>query len=125
MVNIHTDFGIFLKKLRLDNREQAEDMAQKLGVSKGFLFAVQSGKKKIPESWEGKLRDVYELTPKQQKELRWTILASSDTLQINVSDVSPPKRNLAVKFVCEFRELDEEKVRGLQEILDAPKAPEQ
>lgn len=125
MVNIHTDFGIFLKKLRLDNREQAEDMAQKLGVSKGFLFAVQSGKKKIPESWEGKLRDIYELTPKQQKELRWTILASSDTLQINVSDVSPPKHNLAVKFVCEFRELDEEKVRGLQEILDAPKAPEQ
>jgi len=115
---ILTDLGYFLKGLRLANREQTEDMAQKLGVTKSYIFAIQSGTRRMPDSWEGKLRDLYKLTPDQQKELRRLILESSNTLQIDISDASPPKRKLAISFVSQFEGMGEKAVGELQRVLD-------
>ena len=39
-----TSLGIFLRKLRLEQREVLKYMADKLGVSASFLSAVENGK---------------------------------------------------------------------------------
>lgn len=119
-MSILTRVGVFLRKLRLECDERQIDMAAKLGVTAVYLAYIEKGQRKLPESWFEKIRDAYKLSPEQQKEFRQAMLESSDVLELNVSDASPPKRKLAVKFVSEFAELDEEKVRGLQEILDRP-----
>ncbi len=45
-----TQFGIFLRKLRLDSNEIMKEMATKLDVSPSFLSTVENGKKTIPKS---------------------------------------------------------------------------
>ena len=41
------DFGIFCRKLRLDNNQILKEMADALGVSSSYLSAVENNKRKI------------------------------------------------------------------------------
>ena len=50
-----TEYGKFLRKLRIDQGQILKTMAEKLGVSSAFLSAVENGKKKIPKTREEKL----------------------------------------------------------------------
>jgi len=46
-----TEYGKFLRKLRIDQGQILKTMAEKLGVSSAFLSAVENGKKKIPKTF--------------------------------------------------------------------------
>lgn len=61
-----TGIGKFLRKLRIDNEEILKDMADALGVSSAFLSAVENGKKKMPDSWIEKLKDIYSFPQNRQ-----------------------------------------------------------
>lgn len=65
-----TEYGKFLRKLRIDQGQILKTMAEKLGVSSAFLSAVENGKKKIPKTWEEKLVKEYKLDGEQLAELR-------------------------------------------------------
>lgn len=54
-------FGVFCRKLRLENRELLYDMAEKLGVSSAFLSKVENGKGKPPADWRQKIISFYNL----------------------------------------------------------------
>lgn len=112
-----TSVGRFLRKLRIDEGEILRDMARKLGVSPAFLSAVENGKKKVPEAWLPKLKELYSLSSEQIAELKDAIVESSDTIELNIRNASTENRQLAVSFARQFDTLDEETTKKLFNIL--------
>lgn len=116
-----TSVGRFLRKLRIDKGEILRDMANRLEVSSAFLSAVENGKKKLPEAWIPKIEELYSLTLEQMEELRFAIVESSDTVEININNTSAVNRQLAVSFARQFDTLDEETTKKLFDILKSHK----
>ncbi len=113
-----TSVGKFLRKLRLNEGEILKTMADNLGVSSAFLSAIENGKKKLPEAWYPKLRELYNLTPEQMDELKQAVFESNDIVEINIRNASDGNRQFAVSFARQFDTLDEETCKKLFEILN-------
>ncbi len=113
-----TSLGGFLRKIRLSKGEILKDMAENLGVSSAFLSAVENGKKKMPESWYKKLKDLYNLTDQQQEKLEQVVIESSDIVELNIKDISEENKDLAICFARNFNSLDEETSKQIFEILN-------
>jgi len=64
-----TEFGKFLRKLRIDNEELLKDMSVKLNVTPSFLSMVETGRRSIPKKWEEEIEKIYSLNLKQKEEL--------------------------------------------------------
>jgi transcriptional regulator with XRE-family HTH domain len=43
-----TEFGQYLRKIRIDCGDLLKDMADKLGVTSSYLSAVETGKRNVP-----------------------------------------------------------------------------
>lgn len=83
-------------------------MAHKLNVSSAFLSAVENGKKKMPESWYQKLEKLYSLNSEEMEKLKQAVLDSSETLELNIKNVSDNNRRLAISFARQFDSIDDE-----------------
>lgn len=116
-----TSIGRFLRKLRIDNGEILKDMAEALGVSSAFLSAVENGKKKMPDGWIEKLKDIYSFTTKQVEELQSAVIDTNDAVELNLQKATPGNRALAISFAREFDSLDDETSRKIFEILNRHK----
>ncbi len=92
-------------------------MAENLNVSSAFLSAVENGKKKMPNAWHDKLANLYNLSPEQQKDLQNAVIESGETLELNIKDISPDNRELAICFARHFNTLDEETSKQIFTIL--------
>ena len=114
-----TPFGIFLRKLRLDNNEVMADMAEKLDVSVSFLSAVELDKKNIPYSWFEKICKLYDLNDRQERELREVICLSRHFLRVDLSDLSDEKRFLVFLFERKLESMSDENVEKLNEFLNS------
>lgn len=112
-----TRIGQFLREIRLEHGEILKTMAERLGVSSAFLSAVENGKKKMPESWNHRLTELYGLTKEQQEQMRLAVLESADTVELNIREATNTNRNLAVCFARRFDDLDEMTSRRILDIL--------
>lgn len=115
---MRTSIGKYLSKLRISRGETLKDMAVKLGVSSAFLSAVENGKKKTPETWEVKLKNLYSLTDKQVIDFRTAIIESSDIIELDVSNVSSDSHRLAVTFARYFETLDADTAKKIIDVLN-------
>ena len=113
-----TELGRYLRKIRFDNKEILKEMANKLDVSSAFLSAVENGKKKMPDNWFEKLTILYKLTPTQQEELKNANIASSEIIELNINNVLPANKQLAISFARNFETMDEELCKKLMELLN-------
>lgn len=116
-----TSIGRFLRKLRIDHGEILKDMAESLGVSSAFLSAVENGKKKMPGNWIEKLNALYSFTAEQAEELRVAVIDTNNAVELNLQNVTPGNRSLAISFAREFESLDDETSRKIFEILNRRK----
>ena len=64
-----TEYGKFLKKLRIDVGETRAQMAKRLGVSSVYLSFIENGTRDIPLALTANIWETYHLTPEQTKEL--------------------------------------------------------
>lgn len=112
-----TSLGRFLRKLRIDNGEILKDMADKLNVTVSFLSAVENGKKRMPPAWNAKICSIYNMNKQQQSEFSKAVAETENTLEMDFSDVSIDKRELAVSFARKFAEFDEEQLASIKKIL--------
>ena len=108
MMREYTKFGEELKVLRTRRHQSIQDMADVLGVSKGFLSRVESGKKAIPRDWIDILCDHYHLKPYPRQILEEAAALSKTRMQILLREVPNYKRILAIKFEKYFDQIDEE-----------------
>ena len=104
----YTKFGEELKVLRTRRHQSIQDMADVLGVTKGFLSKVESGKKAIPGDWIDILCDHYHLKPYPRQILEEAAELSKTKIQIILREVPNYKRILAIKFEKFFDQIDEE-----------------
>ena len=104
----YTKFGEELRVLRTRRHQSIQGMADVLGVSKGFLSRVESGKKAIPGEWIDILCGHYHLKPYPRQILEEAAALSKTRIQIILRQVPNYKRILAIKFEKYFDQIDED-----------------
>lgn len=113
-----TDFGVELRKLRLDHRERQLDMAQRLGVTSALLSAIEAGNRNVTEGMLERIISVYRLSPKQGKQLRSAAWNAKGSVRIKIGKRSQKRVKVAVELSEVFPELTGEDLRKIQSIVD-------
>ena len=108
-------FGVFCRKLRLENHELLYDMAIKLSVSSAFLSKVENGKGKPPEEWRDKLISMYQLTDKAIEELDAALYEANNRKSIDISNFSEDDKALMWSFARKLDSLDHNKIKKFLE----------
>ena len=114
----YTRFGEELRVIRTRRHQTQQEMADVLGVSKGFLSRVESGKKAIPENWIDILTDCYHLKPYHRQILEDAAALSKTRIQIILREVPNYKRILAIKFEKYFDQIDEDTAEKIISIIE-------
>ncbi len=109
--------SILLKTIRINEGEMLMDMAKKLEISSTFLSAIENGKKKVPDDFKAKLCKHYSLSDEQIKELNEGIIINNDKLDFTLSDLSGPKKELAISLGRSFDTLSDAAVDELLNII--------
>ena len=99
-----SEFGKYLRTLRINNGEMLKDMANKLEVSSAFLSAIENGKKSIPNDWYDKIVNIYNLADNESKKLKQAIDNSVISTKLNFSNNSPKNIGIALQFARRFNE---------------------
>lgn len=89
-----TQFGKFLRILRINNGDNAAKMAKKLHISTSYLSAIENGNRAIPPYMEDLINKAYTLSSKETYDLRTSIIASSNYIYFDTSKCSPVKNKL-------------------------------
>ena len=113
-----TEFGQYLRKLRIDCGEILKGMADKLGVTSSYLSAVETGKRNIPDDWVEKISQLYGLDMIQQDFLRDAAFNSARTVTMDLSKMVPKRRETASLFARTFNEVDDKTIEEIRKLLN-------
>lgn len=116
-----TDFGIALRKLRLDKQELLRDMAAKLEVSSAFLSAIENGKKKVPENFVDKICKLYGLSSIERTSLVEALEMSAREIKINLNQATPAQHEVAVSFAKALNGLTDAQVTEIMRVFEKRK----
>ena len=118
---MNTEFGKFLRKLRIDRGEILKNMAEKLEMTSSYLSAIECGKRNIPDDMIEKLTSIYSLNEKEQQELSIARDRSLKSIEIELASSSDNKRDLALQFARKFNDMDDDVVLQIQKFLNRNK----
>jgi len=113
-----TEFGQYLRKLRIDCGELLKDMADKLGVTSSYLSAVETGKRNIPDGWVEKINQFYKLDMFEQEALRIAVTNSTRAVTMDLSNMVPKRRETALLFARKFVEVDNSAIEAIRKLLE-------
>lgn len=65
-----TEYGKYLKKLRIDKDKALAAMAKDMGIAPSYLSAIESGERVIPVDFTEKISEKYSLDDTAKDELR-------------------------------------------------------
>ena len=112
-----TEFGQFLRKLRIDYNELLKDMADKLGVTSSYLSAVETGKRNIPDGWVEKISQFYGLGMFEQDALKDAAANSALAVTMDLSNMVPKRRETASLFARKFDTVDDSTIEAIRKLL--------
>lgn len=112
-----TDFGRFLRKIRIDCGEILKDMADKLNVSAAYLSAVEMGKRNIPKRWINTISELYDLSEDEKIELNNAADNSAKSITLNFENISDSHKETAILFAREFENVDTETLDKIKKLL--------
>lgn len=112
-----TDFGRFLRKIRIDCGEILKDMAEKLNVSAAYLSAVEMGKRNIPEQWVNKISELYALSDEEKEKLNSAADNSAKSITLNFENIGNVQKETAILFAREFENVDTETLDKIKKLL--------
>lgn len=112
-----TDFGKFLRKIRIDCGEILKDMAEKLNVSAAYLSAVEMGKRNIPEQWVNRISELYGLSEEEKSNLNDAADNSAKSITLNFDNISNSRKETAILFAREFENVDAETLDKIKKLL--------
>lgn len=81
-----TPFGEAVLKIRQNRGILLIDMARLAEVSPGFLSLVETGKKPVPDTLVDKIAASFDLTGKQQEDLREAAALSAQQYKIDIGE---------------------------------------
>lgn len=114
-----TEFGKFLRKMRIDRSERLGDMAGKLGVSSAYLSSIENGAREIPEDFVAKIAAEYGLDEAQTNELEEAKAKARGTVDVKFSEQRSQADYVetAVMFARDFSRLNAEQVKKIKALL--------
>lgn len=95
MVNL-TEFGVAVRKARLDAKINLSAMANELGVTSAFLSSLEVGRKKIPEDWAKNIEGFFKKKGVEVPDLRK--LADVSNRSVSLEGMSPEQAMLLAGF---------------------------
>jgi transcriptional regulator with XRE-family HTH domain len=110
-----TDFGKALRKLRIEQGEKMQDMANAIGVSVSFLSAIETGAKSVPMEKVEKIITRYDLKGAEARELHSLAAKSKAMVRIKVR---PESRQLVTAFARKVKDLSPSKRHAILQILE-------
>ena len=97
-----TEYGKFLRKLRIDQGQILKTMAEKLGVSSAFLSAVEE----------------YKLDGEQLAELRRSQQDSQQLIEINLEMLTDAQKDTAFAFARSLERFDTQDLSKLAKFFN-------
>jgi len=115
-----TEFGKYLRRLRIECEELLKDMADKLKVTSSYLSAVETGKRNIPGDWVDKICQIYKLDMLEREELQEAVDNSVKKITINISEMAPKKRETMILFARKFDDIiaDDSAIEEMRKLLN-------
>ena len=114
----YTQFGEFVRLLRVKNHEVMGDMAKLLGTSTSNLSAVENGKKNVPKNWIPVIIDHYKLNENSIQDLMKAIDESKTQMKVNLQNAGIVKRQTALQFARSFDNMDDETASKIMKLLE-------
>jgi len=116
-ISMLTDFGRYLRKLRIDYGELIRDMAEKLNVTASYLSAVETGKRNIPNTWVQEISTKYHLDEASRQALSAAAARSAKTIKLELENMPGNKRETAILFAREFGSMDDTTLSQIRDLL--------
>lgn len=114
-----TDFGKFLRKLRIDRSTTLRRMAEILGISPGYLSAIELGKREVPFDLVEKVHEAYSLSVDELEEANALADMQITKVNIDLDDANRKQKEVFLAFAREFESLDAEALDNLFDILQS------
>lgn len=115
---MYTEFGKFLRHIRLDKFENMKDMATNLGVSTSFLSAVEVGKKNAPSKWVEEISRIYKLDEIQRKELQNAYDRTKNEVFLSFDNMDEEHQNVSLMFARSIKNIDPNTLEKLKKLLE-------
>ena len=113
-----TEFGKYLRKLRIDYGDLLKDMALKLKVTSSYLSAVETGKRNIPDGWVEKISQFYKLDMLEQEALQDAAVNSTRAVTMDLSNMVPKRKETALLFARKFDDVDDSAIEAIRKLLN-------
>lgn len=113
-----TQFGRYIRKLRIDHGMILKDLADALGVSSSYISAVELGKKNIPESFIEKLVLRFGINTQERAELYRIANESQPQVKIDLKDSTLNEREVVMAFARKYKHLTAEQQQRLKQFLE-------
>lgn len=107
-----TELGKFLRILRINTGETAQEMSAKLKMSPSYLSTIENGKRNVPPKMEADVIASYTLTESQKAELHDAVVKSSEMVKIDLSELPENKRHVIFELTKKDA-LDDETVDSI------------
>ena len=108
-----TDFGKAIRTARIETDETLSQMAQAIGTTPAFLSAIETGRKKIPDSWVEKIEAFFRAKGKFIPNLRDLAAVANDS--VSVAGLSPAQQMLVAGFAR--TNLDPDQLKKFEQLL--------
>lgn len=115
------EFGIAIRKVRLDRQLLLKNMADDLGVTSAFLSSVETGKRRVPNGWVEKIAELYALSEEERDNLQQASNMSVQNLKIPVAQATTKQKELAFSFAKALDGLTDEDVERIMNAINATK----
>lgn len=115
-----TELGHTLHNLQVICNDTPEAMAERLGMNLTYFNDIIDGKRKAPKDFITRIVKIYELNPKQHKQLDYLLLKSYKEIVFRRDYVSAEFYHLLsqLKYIDENEGLPQEVVKELQSVVD-------
>ena len=110
-----TQYGEILRDIQYRTRESQKDMADRLGVSGGFLSFIMSGRRRVPSALTDKIIRLYGLDITTEQLLR---IAAIEKVEISLRGADSQKKLMVVWLKEKMNELTGEQVQAIREIVE-------
>ena len=116
-----SEYGEFLKHLRINKHEMLKNMAGKLGLNSSYLSAIESGNRDIPPDLTDKICTEYGLDEGQRRELKGAELNTDRNLvRIDMKKINENRlaKEVVLNFAGNAESLTDEQLSEINAILN-------
>ena len=113
-----SEFGIALRKIRLDRQLLLKEMAEALDVTSAFLSSVETGKRKVPKDFVSKLCSLYNLTSVECDTLERASAMTQQEIRISMENATRSQRELAFSLAKALDDLTDDDVERIMNAIN-------